>query len=220
MPDLNTTLHLDMLRRWRHENAFAGRVSRALRLIFRKQLYGLEWGDPDVVSPLQFIRDKYVLPFVNSAQVAVEIGPGGGRWTRYLLGFKTLYAVDFHQELLDQLKRNFGRHRNIRFIKNGGTDFPEIAPESVDYIFSFGTFVHLEFDLIERYLEAMRMIAKPDANIVIQYADKNKIMAQLNQGFSQNTPDRMRAAVLAAGYRILGEDTTSLWHSSVIRFAK
>jgi len=78
----------------------------------------------------------------------------------------------------------------------------------------------LEFDLIERYLEAMRIIAKPDANIVIQYADKNKIMAQLNQGFSQNTPDRMRAAVLAAGYRILGEDTTSLWHSSVIRFAK
>jgi len=208
------------LRRWRHKNALGERLSRALRLIFRKQLYGLEWGDPDVVSPLQFIRDEYVLPFVNSAQVAVEIGPGGGRWTRYLLGFKTLYAVDFHQELLDQLKRNFGRHRNIRFIKNGGTDFPEIAPESVDYIFSFGTFVHLEFDLIERYLEAMRMIAKPDANIVIQYADKNKIMAQLNQGFSQNTPDRMRAAVLAAGYRILGEDTTSLWHSSVIRFAK
>lgn len=78
--------------------------------------------------------------------------------------------------------------------------------------------MHLEFDLIEQYLHAMQSIAKPAANIVIQYSDTTKIMAQINHGFSDNTPERMRAAVRAAGYRILEEDTTSLWHSSVIRF--
>ena len=36
--------------------------------------------------------------------------------------------------------------------------------------------------------------------------------------FSENTPDRMRDAVRMSGYQILEEDTTSLWHSSVIRF--
>jgi hypothetical protein len=216
MPGLDTTLHLDMLRRWQRENSPTRRLSRAL---WRgRPLYGLEWGDPEVVPPLQFIKERYVLPFVNPKHTAVEIGPGGGRWTRYLLGFDTVFAVDYHQESLDQLKRGFGRRRNVRFIKNHGTDFPDIAPNSVDYIFSFGTFVHLEFELIEQYLRAMQSVAKPTANIVLQYSDKTKIMAQINQGFSDNTPERMRTAVRAAGYRIIEEDTTSLWHSSVIRF--
>jgi hypothetical protein len=216
MPGLDSGLHLDMLRRWQRDNAAARRLFRALRL--GGPLYGLHWGDPETVPPLQFIKQRYVLPYVNSAHMAVEIGPGGGRWTRYLFGFHTVFAVDYHQEALDELARAFRRRRNLRFVKNNGADFPGIAPHSIDYVFSFGTFVHLEFDLIEQYLRAIGPIAKPGANIVIQYSDKTKIMAQLNQGFSDNDPERMRQAVSAAGYRILEEDTTSLWHSSVIRF--
>jgi len=217
MPDLSTSLHLDMLSRSRRENSFSKRIFRAFRGLSRP-LYGLEWGDPEVVSPLKFIKQRYVLPYVNAQHKAVEIGPGGGRWTRYLLGFDTLYAVDHHQELLDELQRNFGRRRNVRFIKNNGTDFPGIDRNSIDYLFSFGTFVHLDFNLIEAYLLAIRLIIKPEANVVIQYSDKTKIMAQIIEGFSDNTPDKMREAVRLTGYRILEEDTTSLWHSSVIRF--
>jgi Methyltransferase domain len=217
MPDLNAPLHLYMLSRSRRGDSFSKRISRALHELSRP-LYGLEWGDPEVVSPLNFIKERYVLPYVNGQHKAVEIGPGGGRWTRYLLGFETLYAVDYHQELLDELKRNFGRRRNIRFIKNNGTDFPGIDKNSIDYLFSFGTFVHLDFHLIEAYLTAIRSIIKPTANVVIQYSDKTKIMAQINEGFADNTPEKMRDAVRQAGYRILEEDTTTLWHSSVIRF--
>jgi hypothetical protein len=191
---------------------------RAFRRTLSPPLYGLEWGDPDIVPPLTFIKERYVLPYVNAQHTALEIGPGGGRWTRYLLGFETLYAVDYHQELLDELKRNFGRHPHVRFVKNHGTDFPGIDRHSIDYLFSFGTFVHLDFNLIEEYLVAIRSIIKPEANVVIQYSDKTKVMAQLNDGFSDNTPEQMREAVQQAGYRILEEDTTSLWHSSVMRF--
>ena len=171
------------------------------------------------VPPLTFIKERYVLPYVHEHHKAVEIGPGGGRWTQYLLGFETLYAVDYHQELLDELKRNFDRP-NVRLIRNNGTDFPGVDTNSIDYLFSFGTFVHLDFNLIEEYLLAIRSIIKPDANVVIQYSDKTKIMAQINEGFSGNTPEKMREAVRLAGYRIIEEDTTSLWHSSVIRFTK
>lgn len=214
MPGLSTPLHVSMLAHARRHNSLARRVFRALS----RPLYGLEWGDPDVVPPLQFIKERYVLPYVNAHHKAVEIGPGGGRWTRYLLGFETLYAVDYHQELLDELKRNVGRHRRVRLIKNNGTDFPGIDPNSIDYLFSFGTFVHLDFELIEAYLLAMRSILKPEGNVVIQYSDKTKIMAQINESFTDNSPERMREAVRRMGYRILEEDTTSLWHSSVIRF--
>jgi hypothetical protein len=216
MPHLSSSLHLDMLSHWRRENSFVRRMSRAIRL--SPPLYGIEWGDPDVVEPLRFIKERYILPYINAQHDAVEIGPGGGRWTRYLLGFRTLYAVDYHQELLDEVQRNFGYHQNIRFIKNNGFDFPSIEPNSIDYLYSFGTFVHFEFDLIESYLQSIKLIAKPHSNIVIQYSDKTKIMAQINAEFSDNTPSRMREAVQTAGYRVLEEDRTSLWHSSVIRF--
>ena len=218
MPDLDTSLHLDMLNRFKKRNWLPIRLLKAIKEeIFSKEIYGHQWGDLDVVPPLRFIRDRYVIPYVNAEHNALEIGPGGGRWTRYLIGFRTLYAIDYHSELLEELKKNFNK-KNITFIKNNGTDFPGIEKGSIDYLFSFGTFVHLDRTLIEAYLDNMKPIAKAGANIVLQYSDKTKIMAQLNEGFSDNTPEEMRKMVLNAGYQILEEDLTSLWHSSIIRF--
>jgi SAM-dependent methyltransferase len=218
MPDLNTTLHLDMWRDYKTRNSFLHRVRRAVRDVLSPgDLYGLEWGDPEIIRPLGFIRDRYVLPYVNSQQVAVEIGPGGGRWTRYLLGFGQLYVVDYHAELLQELKTNFNKP-NMRFIRNNGSDFPGIAEQSVDFIFSFGCFVHLDAPLIQSYLSNIKQILKPNGNGVIQYSDKSKVMGQLNAEFSDNSPELMRRMVSDAGLRILEEDLTTMWHSSVIRF--
>jgi ubiquinone/menaquinone biosynthesis C-methylase UbiE len=147
----------------------------------------------------------------------LKSGRGGGRWTRYLLDFKKLYVVDYHAELLAELKKNFCKP-GMEFIKNNGTDFPEIAEHSIDCLFSFGVFVHLDAPIIETYLANMKLILKPGANVVIQYSDKTKIMAQLNESFSENTPEKMRRMVLKAGYTIREEDLTTMWHSSVIRF--
>ncbi|HXZ89977.1 MAG TPA: class I SAM-dependent methyltransferase [Candidatus Dormibacteraeota bacterium] len=169
------------------------------------------------MEPLRFVRDRYILPYVNPNHNAIEIGPGGGRWTRYLLGFGKLFVVDYHKELLDELKKTY-RKRNMQFIRNNGTDFPGIQRHSIDYLFSFGTFVHLDTHLIEAYLRNMKPIVKTGTNIVIHYSDKTKIMAQMNNGFSDNTPEKMRQMVLSAGYRILEEDLTTMWHSSIIRF--
>jgi cyclopropane fatty-acyl-phospholipid synthase-like methyltransferase len=154
---------------------------------------------------------------VNTDHSAVEIGPGGGRWTKYLLGFKKLYVIDHYHELLDELQKNFNES-NMEFITNNGTDFPGVRERSIDYLFSFDVFVHLDVDLIEAYLTNMQSILKPGANAVVQYADKTKIMAQANKGFSNNTPEKMRAMVSSAGYKILEEDLTTMWHSSIIRF--
>ncbi len=235
MPDLDSPLHLDMLRSFRVRMALPTRVWKAVkRAILYDGMYGLEWGDPESVEPLRFIRDRYVLPYVNPDHVAVEIGPGGGRWTRYLLGFRRVYAVDYHAELLQELKRYLRRQErlrfvrrtsaklrlNVEFVKNHGFDFPGIPPDSVDYVCSFGCFVHLDAHLIEGYLQNLRPIVKPGSSVVIQYSDKSKIMAQMNTGFSDNAPEKMRQMVTDAGFTILEEDLTTIWHSSVIRFTR
>jgi len=217
MPDLNTTLHLEMYQEYRKRKSFFYRLRRAVKELNTTQLYGLEWGDPEVFGPLKFVRDRYVLPYVDPKRTALEIGPGGGRWTRYLLGFHQLYVVDYHPELLQELKKNFNRS-NMRFIQNSGNDFPGIADDSIDFLFSFGCFVHLETPLIEEYLKNMKRILKRGGSAVIQYSDKNKIVAQLNSAFSENTPDRMRKMVSESGFQVVEEDLTTISHSSIIRF--
>ena len=218
MPDLNTSIHLDMWRRHKARHSFLRRMRRAIRdVLSPRELYGLQWGDPEVFPPLAFVRDRYVLPYVDPRKVAVEVGPGGGRWTRYLLGFRELYVVDYHAELLQELRKHFSRP-NMKFVKNNGCDFPGIPESVADFIFSFGCFVHLDADLIERYLSNMRQLLKPGGNVVIQYSDKSKVMARINPNFSENTPDRMRQMVGDSGFRILEEDLTTMWNSSLIRF--
>ncbi len=217
--DLGTTMHTDQLAASRRGRSLPLRIARAVYRELRRgpAIYGLEWGDPDTWTPLRHIRDHYVLPFVNPDHVAVDIGCGGGRWTRYLLGFKAVHAVDYYEDLLVEFRRTFARHRHVTPIRNNGTDFPGIAPGSVDYVLSFGCFGHLNQTLIDSYLGNIRTILRPGGNAVIHYSDKTKAMAQ-EPGFADNTPERMRALVTRHGFTILREDTTTMWNGAIIHF--
>jgi SAM-dependent methyltransferase len=220
MPKLDASLHLDMLKDGKRSRSPAARVLKAVRvLIAKKDVYGLEWGDPEKSPPLAYIRDQFLVPYVGPGNTVAEIGPGGGRWTRYMLESEHIYAVDYHAELLSEVTRNF-KSAPITPVKNNGDDFPGMTDESVDFLFSFGVFVHLNLDIIDRYLGNMKRVLKPGANVVLQYADKTKPMAQLNDGFSDNNPDKMRAMLAQHGYEIREEDEKTLWHSSVVRFGR
>lgn len=217
MPDLDTSLHTDMLEEFKRQNSLFRRLYRSIRREMKgNSVYGMAWGDPDTEAPLRYIRDNWVLPYVAKDQIAVEIGPGGGRWTQYLLGFGQLFAVDYYPELLEQLKKNFDKP-NVVFVQNSGTDFPGVPRHEVDFVFSFGAFVHLEPRLIEQYLQNIRGILKPGGNAVIHYSDKNKIMARNNPTFVETTPEVMRNMVTETGFSIVEEDLTTMWHSSLIR---
>lgn len=195
------------------------RLYHAIRREIRSpEIYGLQWGDPESVAPLQFVRDRWVTPYVKSDQTGLEIGPGGGRWTRYLLSFQRLYVVDYYEDVLVELRKHFSRP-NVVPIHNTGTDFPNVPEGTIDFIFSFGTFVHLDAPLIESYLRNMRKILKPGGNAVIHYSDKTKVMALADETFSDNDPARMRTMVTGASFNILEEDLTTMWHSALIRFA-
>ena len=208
MPGLTSKIHLKML---------ASAMRR--REGGDASVYGLEWGEPEKDWSLKLVRDQFIRPYVDPVQRALEIGPGGGRWTRYLLGFREVIVVDKHRELLDELGRNF-QQPNIVPILNNGTDLPGLAPESVDFVFSFGVFVHLDRWIIEAYLRALHPVVTPSANIVIQYSDMWKKAARRQSGFSWNSPGRMRNLVDRAGYTILEENVTALWHSAIMRFRK
>jgi cyclopropane fatty-acyl-phospholipid synthase-like methyltransferase len=181
--------------------------------------YGLQWGDPDADPKLKSIVTRFIAPFVNPDHVVAEIGPGGGRWTRYMKDFRRIYAVDYHKELLDELDA-FCSLPNIVKVSNNGNDFPGIEKSSIDFVFSFGVFVHLDVDIIAAYLINIRSILKDSGNAVIQYSDKTKDLARTMPDFSENTPTIMRRMVSSAGFRIVNEDITTLPAASIVHFVK
>ncbi|MHC4847741.1 MAG: class I SAM-dependent methyltransferase [Planctomycetota bacterium] len=217
MPDLDTQIHLKMLREGKRRRGLGARVRRAVHELFRKDLYGMEWGNPDQRTVLRYIREQFLLPYLGAEVTVLEIGPGGGRWTRDMTGVRKLYAVDFYEEILRELKRNF-EQPNIEFIHNNGTDFPGVPEGSIDFLWSFDCFVHLDLPLIEAYLENMRPLLHARSNVVLHYSDSRKPLADRNPGFSKNDPERMRQAVRDHGYEIREEDDLTLSHSAMIRF--
>jgi cyclopropane fatty-acyl-phospholipid synthase-like methyltransferase len=211
MPELSTDLHTWMLKRAKE----AGQIER-------HGIYGSVWGDPQKDDTehnrrVRAVRDRFLLPYVHPDVTCVEIGPGGGRWTRYLLTCLELYCVEYYKELLEELSSNF-KAPGLHLILNNGNDFPGIADGIVDFLFSYGVFVHLELQTIDAYVFNMRRLVKHRANLVIHYSDMSKEMARQTKGFSDNDAPRMREVISKNGFRIVEEDNDTLPHSNVIRF--
>ena len=58
--------------------------------------YGDDWGDPE--SELRSVLEDHLKPYVGSRKNILEIGPGGGRWTQYMLPCEKLYLVELNDE--------------------------------------------------------------------------------------------------------------------------
>jgi len=191
--------------------------------------YGVQWGDPDArescsradpiaPGPLYRVVDDLIKPYARPDATILEIGPGGGRWTRYLVGAGKIICVDINEVFRAELSE-ICKSTDFQFYKTRGYELGGIAAESVDFVFSFGTFVHIEPKGIEQYLHEIKRVLKPGGISVIQYADKDKPRAARNRDFSNMNAAKMEKFV-PGEMNIVSHDRTLLNHSNVIRLKK
>jgi SAM-dependent methyltransferase len=196
------------------------------------QLYGSQWGDPELRgvryvfqrwffpsrSPgaLYKVVDNYVKPYVKPDATVLEIGCGGGRWTRYLVPAKKVIAVDLNREFFAPLKTMFP-DANLEFYQPEGCDLREVPDNSVDFVFTFGTFVHIELDGIRQYLVEIKRVLKSGGIAVVHYGDKQKPHAKIIESFSDMSAEKMLAI---APMEIVEHNTQLLNHSNLIVFRK
>jgi SAM-dependent methyltransferase len=118
---------------------------------------GEEWSQPWGSSAAQwtgtiFPRIGECLP----ADTILEIAPGFGRWTHYLKDYcNELWAVDKSSKCIEACQQRFASLSHVRCVLNDGHSLSMIPDSSVDFVFSFDSFVHPDREIIEGYLRQL-----------------------------------------------------------------
>jgi SAM-dependent methyltransferase len=85
----------------------------------------------------------------------LEIAPGYGRWTKFLIGACRSYVgVDLSAECIRACESAFSGSAHARFMKNDGLSLHAVQCR-FDLIFSFDSLVHAELNVLESYIPQM-----------------------------------------------------------------
>ncbi len=135
----------------------------------------------------------------------LEIAPGYGRWTEFLLGHcDQLVGVDVAANCTEACRERFADHPRVSFETNDGRSLPMVADGSVDFAFSFDSLVHVEADAIEGYLTELARVLKPDGVAFIHHSNfgtyqrSTRALAPL-QPTLDRLPTAARAGLLRGG---------------------
>lgn len=91
-------------------------------------------------------------PFLPAGHI-LEIAPGFGRATQYLApSCNRLTAVDLTQRCIDACKKRFADLDHIEYHVNDGLSLDMVQDDSVDFVFSWDSLIHVEEDVIRGYL--------------------------------------------------------------------
>ena len=118
---------------------------------------GEEWSEPWGSSSAQwagtiFPRIRDCLP----TRTILEIASGFGRWTHFLKDYcDELWAVDKSSECIEACRRRFAGDSHVHCCLNDGRSLSMIPDGSIDFVFSFDSFVHPDREIVEAYLREL-----------------------------------------------------------------
>jgi SAM-dependent methyltransferase len=116
----------------------------------RGEEWSVAWGG----SEAQWFGSLY--PRLHKALPAssiLELAPGMGRWTKFLLPMCRRYVgIDLSLECVQGCQNIFSDASHAHFVKNDGYSLNDAEDGSFDLIFSFDSLVHAEIDVFESYV--------------------------------------------------------------------
>lgn len=95
------------------------------------------------------------------ARRILEIAPGFGRWTKYLIpACDEFVGIDLSTKCVDACRDRFASAKHAQFFANDGHSLAAAKNESFDLIFSFDSLVHAEVDVLTSYIpQVLRKLA-------------------------------------------------------------
>jgi SAM-dependent methyltransferase len=134
---------------------------------------GEEWSHSWGSSEAQWFGA--ILPRIHRylpARRILEIAPGFGRWTRFLIGACTQYqGVDLSASCVDFCSKEFAAATHASFHTNDGVSLDMVEDGSCDFVFSFDSLVHAELDVLEQYARQIVRKLAPNGVALIHHSN-------------------------------------------------
>ena len=105
------------------------------------------------------------------AERILEIAVGYGRWTEFLLEHcQELVGVDLAPSCVEYCRARFSSARASFFV-NDGRSLKAVESESVDFVFSFFSLIHVEEDVVQDYLAEIARVLVPSGAGFIHHSN-------------------------------------------------
>lgn len=134
---------------------------------------GEEWSEsPEWKASLV---EDVLLSTIQRTGVILEIGPGAGRWTEFLLArADRLILVDVSERTLEVCQQRFRDAGDITYLLTDDADLPGIPDASVDAVWSFDAFVHIAPIDLASYLREIARVLRPGGVAVIHHSGRSQ----------------------------------------------
>lgn len=137
-----------------------------------ERLNKITQADPEVKT---LVKSQIAIK-TNPRFPCLEIGPGDGQWTEYLVAADPLYLLDVHQEFLTSTISKFEpayqpRIRPYVLVESETKDhLLEKLPQSqFGFVFAWDVFTFFPPDFFEKYLKSVFEILKPGGTLLLNY---------------------------------------------------
>ena len=112
----------------------------------------------------------------------VEIAPGFGRWTQFLLPLCSSYiGVDLTPRCVETCRQRFADVTHAEFHQNDGRSIPMVQDRSADVVFSFDSLVHVEMDVLRAYVKELARVLDDDGVAFIHHSNAGTVARTLER---------------------------------------
>lgn len=166
---------------------------------------GDEWDDCPRFIGIPYAQWKdslartFLIANLNPSSQVLEIGPGHGRWSEFIpsrIPSGKLHLVDLSPNCIEFCKKRLASHGNVEYHVNDGRSLKTIADGTIDFVWSFDTFVHIEEPEIRSYAKELKRIMKRQSMGAIHHSG-NPTPDQKRNGMRSEVGARKFGAILA-----------------------
>ncbi len=128
---------------------------------------GMEWGPAES-------RDALIEELLPAQHAwIVEIGPGAGRFSEVLAErAERLVLVDVTEEALRRCRERLGDRAGVEYVLTDGPGLPGVENASVDMVWSFEAFVHMQPVDVAAFVGEIARVVRPGGRAVIHHSGR------------------------------------------------
>lgn len=102
----------------------------------------------------------------------LEIAPGYGRWTQFLGSHcDELIGIDLSAQCVEACRNRFRADRRLSFHVNDGKSLGAAEDETVQFVFSFDSLVHVEQEVMDGYLAELARVLSADGVAFLHHSN-------------------------------------------------